>query len=345
MALSRKLLLFTLCLAACLALVELYARHAVRMTPAGQALARYRPTGPDHAVFLGSSLTDAGVRTGLLDSLLGARRPGMRTYNLALAGLSGSDNYWLLYRGLLARSHPRYLVVEGAGIPFLPPKDPFRLEGAGLRVESFRSEYLDWEGFRHLTGGMPTPAAAATFWLHKNWFSYHHRLEIQARLRERFDRIFPSEAGTETKGNPYRMAGGAVEQFEATARSELARLESMSDGARAMRRPEARLLDLAAIARENGSTLVILRPPLPPSDSITARSAAFSAYHQGFRSLCDSLGIAYLDLSGGSGCGPYRYSDGIHLDEASSEAFTACLAAALADHPATGFERADSRNP
>lgn len=328
MRLSRKLLLFAAALALCLAAIDLAARRWVRDTPSGQALARYQPTGPDHAVFLGSSLTDAGIRTGLLDTLLDSRVPGFRAYNLALAGLSGSENYWMLYKGfILNRSRPRYLVVEGAGIPFLPPAGAFALEGGGQRVETFRPECLSWSDFLYLTGGVPTPSASLAFLLHKTWFTFHYRHEIQARLREGLVPRDPPRP--EAAGNPYRMVGGALGLFASTARSELARLEAMPDGPASMRRREAHLLDLAALARENGTTLVILRPPLPPSDPLTAASPAFAAYHAAFRSVCDSLGVVYLDFSAEDGCGPYSYSDGIHLDAEGSRRLTACVAEAL----------------
>lgn len=328
MRLSRKLLLFAATLALSLAALDLAARRWVRVTPSGQALARYQPSGPDHAVFLGSSLTDAGIRAGLLDTLLGARVPGFRAFNLALAGLSGSENYWMLYKGfVLPRSRPRYLVVEGAGIPFLPPEGGFALEGGGQRVETFRPECLSWNDLAYLAGGFPAPATALSFWLHKSWFTFHHRHEIQARLREGLVPRDPSRP--EAAGNPYRMVGGALGLFESTARAGLARLEAMPDGSTAMRRREAHLLDLAALARENGTTLVILRPPLPPSDPLTSASPAFAAYHAAFRSVCDSLGIVYLDFSVEQGCGPYTYSDGIHLDAEGSRRLTACVAEAL----------------
>ncbi|MDQ3003378.1 MAG: hypothetical protein M3Y08_19220 [Fibrobacterota bacterium] len=329
MTVTRKFFLFAAALVLSLFLVEIYARHTVRITPAGQALARYQPNGGGHAVFLGSSLTDAGIRASLLDTLLGVPLPGFRAYNLALAGLNGSENYWLIFKGfILPKSRPRYLVVEGAGIPFLPPREPFRLEGVGLRVESFRAEYLDWPGFLYLSGGFPGIAPCLSFLLHRTWFSYHHRHEIQARLKER---LIPKEPAAKVKqGNPYRMVDLAAFRFAETARSELRRLESMPDGPSAMRRREAHLLDLAALAKENGVALVILKPPLPPADTFLQRSPAFAAYVRNFRSLCDSLGVRYLDLSGEESCGPYSFSDGIHLDEAGSRRFTACVATALA---------------
>ncbi len=71
---------------------ELLTRHTVRTTLPRQVVNRYQPpprnADQGHSVFLGSSLTDAGVDAGLLDSLMGAVL-GTRHFNLALAGLKG----------------------------------------------------------------------------------------------------------------------------------------------------------------------------------------------------------------------------------------------------------------
>lgn len=330
MAPRKTFLVFALGLALGLAVLELYARHAVRATPAGQALARYRPDGRVHAVFLGSSLTDAGIRADILDSLLAPA--GIRSFNLALAGLSGGENHWLLLRGfILPRSRPRYLVAEAPGIPFLPPVEGFRLEGNGLRVETFRAEYLDWPGFLHLAGGLPSPAQALSFLLHKGWATFRLRHELQARLREK---LFPPapESPRPVPGSHYRMVADAAGRFSAAARADLRRLEGLPDPGAALRGAEARFLDLASLARESGVQLVILRPPLPPVDSILGRSPAFAAWQADFRALCDTLGVRYLDLSHPSDCRrsagrlSYAFPDGIHLDEAGASRFTACVA-------------------
>ncbi|HKP97943.1 MAG TPA: hypothetical protein VJ385_19580 [Fibrobacteria bacterium] len=337
----RKFPFFGACLALCLAALELYARIKVTATPAGQALARYRPDGHAHAVFLGSSLTDAGIRTELLDSLQAAREggaPPFRSFNLALAGLNGSANYYLLFKNfILPRGRPGYLVVEAPGVPFFPPADPFRLEGDGLRVESFRPELMEYRDFRYLAGGFPGAAASLSFWLHKHWRAYHYRLEIQARIHERLSGLlgrFPDappagDAGTGREPYPvYHMAADAYAMFAESTRKDLERMEAPG-GVAAMRRREAHLLDLAASARANGVRLVVLKPPCPPRDRETAKVPAFGLYDQGFRALCDSLGVRYLDLSGEKSCGPYAFPDGIHLDPASARRFTACVSRAL----------------
>lgn len=375
----RNLLFFLGGLLLCLALVEAYARRAVRATPAGQTLARYRPQG-SHIVFLGSSLTDAGVRVDLLDSLLAARgsasaattasadpavapsatrvtappatpvtapsathstaRNTVHSFNLALAGLSGSDNYYLLLKDfILPRGRPELLVVEATGLPFFPAAGPFKLEGEGMRVESFRTELLTFKDFAYLSGGAPTPAAALSFWLHKHWFSYHYRLEIQARLHEKFFPVAAAPSATPPSAtvpsattpppNPYRMAAHARDMFAEGARASLRRLQASSDVTSMLRSREAHLLDLAALAREHGIRLVVLQPPCPPIDEALAGAPAAQRWRGDFARLCDSLNVVYLDLRDGD----YRYSDGIHLDAASAAEFTARVAARLASLP------------
>ncbi|MDB5049327.1 MAG: hypothetical protein JWO30_2398 [Fibrobacteres bacterium] len=333
----RKILFFGFCLALCLAGIEAYARYKVTTTPARQALDRYRPDGRPHAVFLGSSLTDAGIRADRLDSLQAGNAHGFRSFNLALAGLSGSANYYLLFKNfILPRARPRYLVVEAPGVPFFPPADRFKAEGSGLRVESFRSELMEYPDFLYLAGGFPGAVESLSFWLHKHWLSYHYRLEIQARIRERFHGN-QSGNGDEAAGQgPYHMAADAFARFAENTRVDLQRMEKSGDGAEAMRRKEAHLIDLAALAKAEGVRLVVLKPPCPPMDMETRMVPAFADYDRGFRALCDSLGVAYLDFSTGKSCGPYAYSDGIHLDEASARTLTACVSGALASPGAEG---------
>ncbi len=335
MAWSPKIRLAAGCiiLAACLAMVEAFARRIVTTTPARQALARYAPESNNHVVFLGSSLTDAAVRTDHLEGLLSSRWPGFRAFNLALAGLNGNENAYLLYKHfILPRSRPRYLVVEASGIPFLPSGAPFRLEGQGLRVESFRSEYIDYRDLWYLSDGFPGIASSLSYWLHKHWFSYHYRLEIQARLRERLFPTARADRRLSRPGNPYRMVDEAARRFTDMARKDLHRLESMPGRNEAMRQREAHFLDLATLARQNGATLVVLKPPLPPSDSLLAASPVFAEYQRAFTRLCDSLGVLYLDLSRKADYSQlYTYSDGIHLDSAGAREFTLCLAARLGE--------------
>jgi hypothetical protein len=336
---SRRLLWFCFCLAVCLGLLERYARARVKTTPARQAFARYAPDGRAHAVFLGSSLTDAGILPGLLDSLQAENGQGFRTFNLALAGISGSANYFLIFRKyILPRGKPRYLIVEAPGIPFLPPEAPFRADGLGLRVESFRTELMDFGDLCYLSGGFPGFEAVAAFALDKAWRTYHYRQELQARIRERLWAWGDSsgrEDGTHGSNGtgPYRMAGDARERFAREARSDLDRLERRSGpgGLELLHRREAHLLDLAEAARSAGVRLVILRPPCPPMDGVTQEVPSFLAYNRGFRTLCDSLGVAYFDMgAGGMACDGLTFSDGIHLDGPGARAFTGCVSRALA---------------
>ncbi|MEO7778179.1 MAG: hypothetical protein ABIY63_11660 [Fibrobacteria bacterium] len=319
---------FCACLAFSLVFLEIYARSRLGSTPAGQALSRYQPYGRAHAVFLGSSLTDAGIRVGQLDSLQRMKPDGYRSFNLALAGLSGSDNYYLLFRNfILPRSTPRFLVVEAPGIPFFPPAEPFDPMGNALRVESFRTDLMGYADLRYLADGWPGPAGMLAFWMHKHWRAYHYRLELQARLRERlqgWERNKPADAV-----NSYRMATDAYARFAEGTREHIRRLEIPGEGMRTLHGRNAHLLDLAAAANAAGVRLVVLKPPCPPMDQVTARSRAFAEYLRGFKSVCDSLGVAYLDLSLEEECGPYSYSDGIHLDVAGAEAFTACVSRML----------------
>jgi hypothetical protein len=337
----RKTSIFALSLALCMAGIELYARSKVKTTPARQALARYLPDGGPHAVFLGSSLTDAGIRVEQLDSLLRVGAPGFRSFNLSLAGMSGSDNYYILFKNfILPRGRPEYLVVDAAAVPFLPPERRFKLEGNGLRLDSFRSELMEYRDLVYLANGFPGVAASISFWLNKHWLSYHYRLELQARIREKLAReesstgsvngsVNGSATGTRPGKGPYHMAGDAVERFAENTRKQMGRLAGMTDGTRAMRLREAHLLDLAGLARVNGVRLALLKPPCPPIDQVTAKVPVFAAYEKELHTLCDSLGIIYLDFSGEKSCGPYSFADGIHLDESGARAFTACVAGAL----------------
>lgn len=360
---ARQILRFGLCLALFLGLLETYARTRIKSTPAGEALARYRPDGRPHAVFLGSSLTDAGISAVLLDSLQGnlqvtvsrgARAgEGFRSFNLALAGLSGSANYYLLFKDfILPRGRPDFLVVEAPGVPFFPSAERFQAEGTGLRVESFRTELMDFSDFRYLSGGFPGAAATLSFWLHKHWRAYHYRLEIQARIRERLGCGTASGNGNGNRSGsgadkeavgqgPYRMAVDAFARFAENTRKELDRMERSGEGAEAARRMEAHLIDLAVLAQSRGVRLVVLKPPCPPMDGETRRVPGFAEYDRSFRALCDSLDVIYLDFSPdgngaagtiagtGHSCGPYSYSDGIHLDAAGARRFTACVSRAL----------------
>ncbi len=340
---GRKLSALGLLVAMSMVATELFTRHTVRTTLPRQVLARYQPSSENaptpHTVFLGSSLTDAGVDAALLDSLKGAG-PEPRHFNLALAGMKGETFYRLIFENhILPRGKPHRLVLEAGFFPYAPAQNPFEWEGHGERVNLIISELMTWEDLIRLRGPRIPLTEKLRFIGHKNWYGYHYRLEAQARVKEKVRNLFAGlmkgdspgsvgntgESGTDVAANPFGMAAGAHETFTQWAREAL---QARSQGyvpESALRSRDAGLLEMAALAREAGVELWMLRLPCPPSDSVFKGSVVFENHMRVFRTLSDSLGIRYLDLSQPPPGKIYTYTDGIHLDAQGRRALTMTL--------------------
>lgn len=316
---GRNLAALGLIVLSSLLAAELYTRHTVKTTLPRQVLARYQPPLPAaHTVFLGSSLTDAGVDVSLLDTLAGAG-PKARHFNLALAGLKGESAYRLIFENhVLPNGTPQKLVVETGFFPYARSEEKFDPLQNQERTSLALIDSMTRDDFLRLRGGRISGMEEFRFFLHKNWYGYHHRLETQARIQERVAAWIPSghpqTFAPDTAFNPFRMAAGAEATFARWAEAALEAHGGGHDAEGGSGGFDSGLEELAELAQSAGVELWMLRLPCPPADSLLDGAEAHVKYMSAFRARCDQLGIRFLDLSRPPPGVAYTYSDGIHLD-------------------------------
>ncbi len=296
--------------------LDRFARHTIRTSFARQTLSRYLPTRIPHTVFLGSSLTDAGILPQLLDSL----NPSMQYFNLALAGLNTPVYYQLLVKNfILPQAHPKFIVVEASGFPFSVPTGKFHLEGNGERLDLLMSELMEYSDFKSACGGFPGIIPTLQFFMHKHWYAYHYRLELQGKVTERLFKHWPKPPAN--RNNPYKMVEGAAELFQKMAKNILADKDS-SKVKSDLHDPRSGFFGLAQLSRAHQVQLIMLTPPCPPQDRVLENESVYRKYRVEFDRICDSLAIVHIDLSHAPNGNPYTFSDGIHLDAHGARIFT-----------------------
>jgi hypothetical protein len=300
--------------------MEWFAHHTIKTSLPRQTLSRYRPDGRPHVIFLGSSLTDAGILPELMDSLT----LPLCNFNLALAGLSNPLFYQLLVKNfILTQGSPKFVVVEASGFPFSLPTEKFQLEGNGERLDLLMPELMEYSDFWQACNGFPGIIPSTQFYLHKQWFTYHYRLELQGKLKERLTKHWPKSHVA--SNNPYKMADGAEFRFQKLAQSALA-TKNLMQVEKELHDPRSGLFALVELARTHHFQLIMLTPPCPPQDRVLENEIIYRKYREQFGSICDSLGVVNIDLSHAPIGRPYTFSDGIHLDSHGARIFTSAFA-------------------
>lgn len=311
-----KPLYFFISLIAAFFFASWFGLHMVRTTLPRQVLGKYSPDSTPAIVFLGSSLTDAAVDQALLDSLFQTNRMKLRAFNCALAEMSGDAYYYLIMKNrILARGRPAAIAIELRLFPFSDSKKEFKLLGRGTAADLTLSELMAYRDFVHVSGRFPGVLESIAFFLHKHWFLYHHRLNIQEKIIERMP--FVKKPSHDLSKNPYGMRNGAVEAMRSWAREDLRRNQCNSPQS-----DDGYFKDIVSLAKENGVRLIFFRPPFPPADGILRGNSVYEKSMESFRNLCDSLGIDIWDLAAAPAGTSWNYSDGIHCDPPSARIFT-----------------------
>jgi hypothetical protein len=323
-----KPLYFFISLFVAFACVTWFGHHTVRTTLPRQILAKYAPDSTPHVVFLGSSLTDAAVDQDLLDSLFQSNHLRLKAFNCALAEMSGDAYYYLILKNrILSRSRPAAVALELRMFPFSNTKKEFRLEGRGIAEDLTLPELMDYNDFRRVSGGFPGILPSIAFFLHKHWFLYHHRLNMQAKILERLP-FTKKNARNLRRENPYGMRNDAMETMGGWAHNALKKQATLPENS--LFGPNSYFRDIVELARENKVKLVLFRPPFPPADAVLRGNPLYEKTMALFQKECDSLGIDNWDLAQAPQGTAWSYADGIHLDRAGRMLFTREMAARLA---------------
>jgi hypothetical protein len=308
--------------------VTLFGHHAVRTTLPRQILAKYAPDSMPHIVFLGSSLTDAALDQVLLDSLFQSGHPPVQAFNCALAEMSGDAYFYLIMKNRIlvrARTRPAAVAIELRRFPFTDSKKDFTLLGRGIAADLTLSELMDYSDFLRVSGRFPGVLQSIAFFLHKHWFLYHHRLNVQARILERLQLTERNIPGP--RKNPYGLRGDAAETMGRWAREDLNRQAAHGESGPIGR--DGYFEDIVDLAQKNNVRLVFFRPPFPPADTVLRGNPVYEKTMALFQKLCDSLGIDNWDLAPAPPGAAWSYSDGIHLDRRSRRIFTGEMAERL----------------
>jgi hypothetical protein len=307
-----------------------FGRHTVKTTLPRQVLCTYEPDTTPHVVFLGSSLTDAAVDRGALDSFFRSADFNFRAFNCALAEMSGDAYFYLIMKNrILARSRPAAIAVELRMFPFNDSKKDFTLTGRGIPADLTLSELMEYRDFMHVSGGFPGVLESIAFLLHKHWFLYHHRLNIQGKVVERIP--FAEKHAPAAVNNPYGMridAGGVLSE---RAEDVLDRKKRCNASDSPVNR-NGYFYDIVSLAKANNVQLIFFRPPFPQADAVLQGNPEYERNMALFQGLCDSLGIVNWDLSIAPQGTQWTYSDGIHLDHQSRQVFTREIGRKLQDY-------------
>jgi hypothetical protein len=314
-----KPLSFFISLFAAFLFVSWFGHHTVRTTLPRQILSKYMPDTTQHVVFLGSSLTDAAVDQVLLDSLFKTRHMNMQAFNCALAEMAGDAYFYLIIKNwILSRGKPAAIAIELRMFPFSDSKKDFKLLGRGIAADLIIPELMDYGDYVHIRGGFPGVLESITFFLHKHWFLYHHRLNVQGAILERtpFAKAHTLDVGT----NPYGMKTNAAYAMRAWVREGLKKQSICTDNGPLSNGGYFR--DIVALAKEHNVQLIFFRPPFPPADGILRGNPVYEKSMVTFQKLCDSLGIINWDLAAPPAGTSWSFSDGIHCDRRSAILFT-----------------------
>ncbi|MBF0432390.1 MAG: hypothetical protein HQK83_13985 [Fibrobacteria bacterium] len=306
-----------------IAFISWFSRHTVKTTLAKQILQKYKPDNGDHIVFLGSSLTDAGVNSVLLNSIIGNTPTNLQAFNLSLAEMSGDEYYYLIIKNwILKQGLPKAIILEIRSYPFPTKKSAFKLEGRGIATDLTLSELMDYTDYKHISGGFPGILNSFNFFLHKHSFLYHNRLHIQWKIRERLGRLLSPGKSK----NPYGMADNAFETMQKNySRTANSHLHIPRD----IITPDRYLPDIINLSENYKFKLIFFRPPFPPGENISRESESYVKYQAQLQHLLDSLGIIYWDLSKPDNEIPWEYSDRIHLNQNSAARLTEILGDSL----------------
>jgi len=284
-----------------------------------QILNRYTPDSTGQVVFLGSSLTDAGVNARLLDSLFFKSSINLKAYNLALAEISNDIYSYLICKNwIFAKGKPRIIVIEIRDIPFQYCKKPIRPVINGKRWDLIAPELMTYDDYRFVCGGFPGLLNSIEFFFHKHSYFYHNRMHLQEVIAEKIGIRFKNLI--KEKENPYAMHKDAFEIMRDRSR------ESIRDTA-SIKSPDFLngshfFADLVYLAEKNGTKLLFIRPPYPPCDMELRKNSYFMCADSAFRSICDSLGLSYWDFGSAQSEKQWNFSDRIHLSEESALLFT-----------------------
>jgi hypothetical protein len=178
-----------------------------------------------------------------------------------------------------------------------------------------------------MSGRFPGILNSISFFLHKHWFMYHHRLNIQGKIVERLPSIFTRQSAA----GPYAMREGAYETMKTWALNSRAAGPDTQPGISYFMDGSRYFADLVTVCRDNGIKLVFFWPPFPPNDEVLRGGVVYEQYIAGFRSVCDSLGILTRDLHASPAGEEWSFSDRIHLDAAGRTVFTREMAGVIGD--------------
>ncbi len=325
---TRIFIFFLAGLIAGIIMVTWFSCHTVRTTLPRTVLERYSPDTSPSIVFMGTSVTDAAIDSRALDSLLSVQGCGVRTGNLALAEMSGDAYYYLIAKNwVIPRGVPAALCIEMSRFPFSERKRDFSLEGRRIPTDLILSELMSYRDYLEMSGKFPGVLNSVSFFLHKRWFVYHHRLNIQWKIVERLPRVFTRQPAA----GPYAMREDAYETMKEWARGNRTACRDTLPGISYFLDSTRYFGNLVTLCRDKGITLVFFWPPFPPNDAVLRGDPVYERYIAGFRSVCDSLGIITWDLHVLPGNEQWSLSDRIHLDKEGRAVFTRAMAGKIGE--------------